>query len=383
MEYLITDAQTGKGERDFELDEAALPPGFPVAFNFRHKTLRGGKQEGSELIRLRVGELEVLVSPTRGMGVISAQYADLHLGWESPVKEVVNPSFIELSKLGGLGWLEGFNELVARCGYQWSGHPGMDGDQMLTLHGQIQNIPASLVRLTIDDKPPYTVRLSGRVDERCFKKAQFEVWMHLVIVPGESRFTLEDELINRGAYSSEYQALYHNNFGAPLLQAGGRVLVPAAQLSPFNARAAEGLSVWDQVPGPVAGFDEEVFNIRPLSDEHGNSVALLHNAAADRGIAVGFNTEQLPVLTLWKNCDLQEHGYVIGLEPGTSFAYNRSLQRELGLVPTIAAGESRRFYLSFDLLIGANEVAQTVQKVAKLQERAALEVLNQPLVSLV
>ena len=45
MEYLITEAQTGKGERDFELDEAAVPVGFPVAFNFTHQTLRGGKQE--------------------------------------------------------------------------------------------------------------------------------------------------------------------------------------------------------------------------------------------------------------------------------------------------------------------------------------------------
>jgi hypothetical protein len=27
---------------------------------------------------------------------------------------------------GGPGWLEGFNELVTRCGYEWVGHPGMD-----------------------------------------------------------------------------------------------------------------------------------------------------------------------------------------------------------------------------------------------------------------
>ena len=28
----------------------------------------------------------------------------------------VNPAFVNLSGLGGLGWLDGFDELLARCG---------------------------------------------------------------------------------------------------------------------------------------------------------------------------------------------------------------------------------------------------------------------------
>ncbi|URQ81603.1 hypothetical protein NAL33_02020 [Xanthomonas oryzae pv. oryzae] len=34
------------------------------------------------------------------------------------------------------------------------------------------------------------------------------------------------------------------------------------------------------------------------------------------------------------------------MEPGTSFSYNRSLQRDLGLVPTIEAGGTRDFVSS-------------------------------------
>lgn len=382
MEYLITDTRTGVAERDFRLDNSALPADFPVAFDCRHQTLRGGKQEGSEVITLNVGALSVAVSPSRGMGVLYAQQGDLRLGWDSPVKEVVNPSFIELSKHNGLGWLEGFNELVARCGYQWSGHPGLDGDEMLTLHGQIQNIPASVVRLTVEDTPPYRVRLSGRVDERCFKKVEFEVWTHLVITPGEARFTLEDELINRSSYPKEYQALYHNNFGAPILEEGAQVRVPASQVSPFNARAAEGLASWASMPAPTAGFDEEVFNIRPIGDSEGDTLTLLHNAAADRGVAMGFNLRQLPVLTLWKNCDTPEQGYVVGLEPGTSFAYNRRYQRDLGLVPTIGAGESRNFVVNFDLLLDTQAVANAEAKVELLQGESELELRAEPLVAL-
>lgn len=382
MEYLITDTRTGVAERDFSLDNSALPNDFPLAFDCRHQTLRGGKQEGSEVITLNVGDLSVAVSPSRGMGVLYAQQGDLRLGWDSPVKEVVNPSFIELSKHGGLGWLEGFNELVARCGYQWSGHPGMDGDEMLTLHGQIQNIPASVVRLTVEDAPPYRVRLSGRVDERCFKKAEFEVWMHLVITPGQVGFTIEDELINRGSYPKEYQALYHNNFGAPILEEGARVRVPASQVSPFNVRAAEGLASWASMPAPREGFDEEVFNIRPIGDSQGDTLALFHNAAADRGVAMSFNLQQLPVLTLWKNCDTLEQGYVVGLEPGTSFAYNRRYQRDLGLVPTIGPGESRSFVVKFDLLLDSAAVESAGARVESLQGDADLELRAEPLVAL-
>ena len=42
---------------------------------------------------------------------------------------------------GGLGWLEGFNEMVTRCGYEWVLPPGMDKGVLLPLHGLAANIP--------------------------------------------------------------------------------------------------------------------------------------------------------------------------------------------------------------------------------------------------
>ncbi|WP_163613872.1 DUF4432 family protein, partial [Klebsiella variicola] len=66
------------------------------------------------------------------------------MGWDSPVKEVVNPAFINLESRNGLGWLEGFNEMMVRCGYEWTGHPVTEGGQIYTLHGKAGNTPASL-----------------------------------------------------------------------------------------------------------------------------------------------------------------------------------------------------------------------------------------------
>ena len=50
----------------------------------------------------------------------------MRIGWDSPIKEVVHPKFINLESRGGLGWIEGFNEWMARCGLEYAGHPGKD-----------------------------------------------------------------------------------------------------------------------------------------------------------------------------------------------------------------------------------------------------------------
>jgi hypothetical protein len=57
----------------------------------------------------------------------------------------------------------------------------------------------------------------------------------------------------------------------------------------------------------------------PYGDENGEILAVLHNAAGDLGVSLGFNIQQLPVYSLWKNTDPLGQAYVMGLEPGTSW----------------------------------------------------------------
>jgi hypothetical protein len=155
-----------------------------------------------------------------------------------------------------------------------------------------------------------------------------------------------------------------------------------AELSPFNEYAADGLSDWNLMPAPTKDFDEMVFNIRPISDAKGFSYALLHNESASCGIEVSYQTDSLPVLTVWKNTDTLEQGYVVGIEPGTSFAYNRAYQRDLGLVPTIDAGESKRFVVRFGLFTDEMQVKTGVHNIAQLQSTQTTQVLSTPLVLL-
>ena len=69
-------------------------------------------RKASAFSTLTLGAMRISVVPTRGMNVLEAVSGDVLICWRSPVSEVVNPAFIELNGRGGLGWLEGFNEMV-------------------------------------------------------------------------------------------------------------------------------------------------------------------------------------------------------------------------------------------------------------------------------
>jgi len=379
-DFVLLDAE--KPAQPQQITSAQLGLKLDKPFSVTLRTLHGGRQEGVSIVDIDNGAMKISVVPTRGMNVLQASVGDVRLGWDSPVKEVVNPAFIELNGRGGLGWLEGFNELVTRCGYEWVGHPGMDNGELLTLHGRAANIPASKVTLHIDEKPPYAIRLVGELKEQAFKKVDFAVQAELSTEPGTTRFDLADTLTNQGDYAKEYQALYHSNFSTPFLEEGARFAAPVKQVSPFNDKAKADLDDWQTYRGPTRDYDETVFNVVPYADAEGNTLTVLHNRAAALGVAVGFNTAQLPVFSLWKNTDTQGQGYVTGLEPGTSFSYNRRYQRPLNLVPSIGPKEQRQFRISYSLLADANAVSQALQRVKTIQGDRVTEVLKSPLVDL-
>ncbi|SBS34857.1 hypothetical protein MAQ5080_02996 [Marinomonas aquimarina] len=352
-----------------------------IAIECKLQTLRGGKQQGSKVITLTVGDKVLRVVPTRAMAILDVTRDALRYGWDSPITEVVHPSFINQEASGGLGWLDGFNEMLARCGYQWAGHPGEDREQMLTLHGRIQNTPADDVVLIVEQEPPYRVTLKGRVDEKRFKSTNFELETELSLTPDEPYVHIKDTLNNLSSYDNTFQAIYHNNFGTPILEQGATLHVAGTQVSPFNDYATQGLHEWNQMPAPTEDFDEMVFNVLPLADEDGMSHALLKNAAGDAGIEVSWASNTLPVLTIWKNTDTLEQGYVVGIEPGTSFAYNRKHQRHLGLVPTIRGKSSKTFQVRFGLFNERADVDASQAKIDALQLTPML-LSNNPLVQL-
>jgi Domain of unknown function (DUF4432) len=54
---------------------------------------------------------------------------------------------------------------VPRAGIEWVGHPGKDGSRFLSLHGHIEEIPASEVTVSVDEGTTPTIHIKGVVNE--------------------------------------------------------------------------------------------------------------------------------------------------------------------------------------------------------------------------
>lgn len=358
-----------------------LTPQCPARWSVTKFRLHGGKQEGVDVIVIDSGAMCVMVIPTRGMGVQHAIAGDIRLGWDSPVGQIVHPAFVNAMSRGGLGWLEGFTEFIARCGLEHCGAPGRDdhaplageipvGD--LTLHGKIANIPASNVSLLVRREPPYTIILRGIVDERMLFGPKLRMQTNLLIEPGSTAFQVEDSVVNLGSRPQEIQLLYHNNFGPPLLEKGARLVAAAKRVTPINARSAEGdVAKYDRYDGPKSGVTEQVFMIEPYADRAGRSRVMLHNAAGDRGATITWRTDTLPCFTLWKNTAAIEDGYVTGLEPGTGYPYPRPIERAAGRVPVLKSGadakDTFRTSLTFEVLLTRRDVAAAAASITRIQ----------------
>ncbi|WP_442508144.1 aldose 1-epimerase family protein [Novipirellula sp. SH528] len=376
-------------------DFADVLPKNQPAWSVEKTTLHGGKQEGCELVTIDNGVLEIVVIPTRGMSVLRVTKkananapgtAAARFGWDSPVKEVVHPQYINLESRGGLGWLEGFNEWMVRCGLEYAGHPGKDvftnnvGDKVemdLTLHGKIGNIPASKVTVTVDREAPHRIRLQGIVNERMFYGPKLELITEISTVPGESSLRITDTLVNHGADEQEFQLIYHTNFGTPLLEKDARTVVAAEKIEPMNENAAKSIDNFASYLPPTKGFLEQVYLVHPLADARGRTQAMLINAAGDQAASVAWNTSQLPYLTIWKNTAAEADGYVTGIEPGTGFPFNRNVERHFGRVPKLASGQSRSFELEYGFHTGSEAVNKLEAEIKNLQT-TPVELAHQP-----
>lgn len=376
---VLTDSASSVEQGDWKIGSDELKIKDRV-FSIEQKILHGGRQEGSKILTIKSkAGLEIVLSPTRGMGVLYVTGNDVRLGWDSPVDEVVNPNTITLESRNGLGWLEGFNEMLVRCGYEWTGHPVTENGTIYTLHGRAQNTPASKVTVDISERAPYQITVRGLLKENSFKKSHLETWTELRYIPGSTSFTLHDVVTNRADYARDYQIIYHSNFGTPILEEGARFVAPIKEISPFNDYAKAGLASWQTYQGPSKDFDEMVFNITPYADQNGKTLAALVNRAGDKGVSIAFDTRQLPLLTLWKNTDTEKQGYVTGIEPGTSYAYPVTIEREQGRVKQLPPGQSAVFELTYSLLGNADAVRKAEQQVNAIQGERATALTEKPI----
>jgi galactose mutarotase-like enzyme len=338
------------------------------------RRLVGGLSDGVDVVTVNNGRLSLQLLPTRGMGVWQGEADGLPLRWNSPVERPVNPAFVDQMRRGGIGWLDGFNELICRCGLGWHGAPGNDtivdesgnvvSDQFLPLHGRIANIPAHRVSAVVDAD---RISVTGIVDEGCLFGGRLRLEATLTTGINSTEFEITDVVTNLGSQPAEVEMLYHCNIGEPFLGEGSMCHTASSEVAPRNQHAADGLSMWNLFQGPTSGYAEQVYFTKPAPDSAGEGIAVLCDANSERAFSVRFDTSTLPWFILWKNTQATQDGYVTGLEPGSSFPNSRGVERKAGRVISLAAGESVTFRLRFEAATEKARVREILDEVTALQ----------------
>ncbi|MCK4283312.1 MAG: aldose 1-epimerase family protein [Candidatus Brocadiae bacterium] len=387
FQEVLTDVTENVYRDCYQLSSDNFPGMECPSWCVRKFTLKGGKQHGVDVVSIDNGHMTVVVVPTRGMNIQEAHTADLRLGWNSPVKGMVHPAYVDEEARGGLGWIEGFTELMCRCGLAFHGAPGEDfvsdntGAQtsvMLPLHGTISNTPATRVVVRVDLGPPHALSVLGEVvDSRMFGPS-YRLVSTVSTVPGSAEFTVSDRMENVGGSSSELELLYHCNYGPPLLGEGSRLLAPVQFICPRDARAKQDMATWNSYGPPEPGFVEQCYFLRMHSDRQGRTVVALADPQGDCAATIRYSVNELPAFTIWRNTAAQEDGYVTGLEPATDYPNARSFERSKGRVIELPSTGAYEVSLTFGLVVGGDQVARLRGEISSLTEGKETTVCEDP-----
>lgn len=349
------------------------------------RRLTGGASDGVDIVRVDNGRLTLELMPTRGLGIWRGDVDGVRLGWESPVERPVHPAFVDPMRRGGIGWLDGFNEFLCRCGLGWHGAPGTDihrgadgsvvSEQFLPLHGRIANLPAH--RVTASSRGN-RLTIRGEVDEGCLFGGRLRLNSELSTDRDSAAFDITDTVTNRAGSPAEVEMLYHCNIGRPFLEDGATFCGAVAEVAPRDPRAAESIADWIRFGPPEVGFAEQAYFARPVPDGDGRALAVLANANRDRAIAVRFDLQTLPWFVLWKNTQAEADGYVTGLEPASSFPHLRSFERDHGRVISLEPGQSVQFRLRVEVGATASEARRLIDEAEERQAANPAVVAPQP-----
>ena len=362
---VLTDISSNLVTPNWKVTSADWAKGGP-AWSIELRTLHGGRQEGVQVIEVDNGAISFTIVPTRGFEVWRANAGTLRLGWDSPIHDIIHPSYIRLTDNGGQGWVAGFGGLMVRGGLASFGSPVQDGDQQLTLHGHVDYIPASYVSVRYDAG---RLVVRGVVDDFQTFGAQLRLISEISTPIGKPEIQFDDQITNMSDAAQEMELLYHTNFGTPLLGAGAEFVAPVKTVAPMNpASAAGGLDGWNRYSGPhAAGYVAKVFNLQLFADAHGETQAMLKSPDGSQGVLMRFDAKGLPYMSLWKNEVSAGSGYVTGLEPGTGFPNPRPVERAAGRVPKLQGGESHHVHLVISALTSKAQVdaaAKAIQALA-------------------
>ena len=320
-----------------------------------------------------------MILPTRGMSIWRMEASGVRFGWQSPVFGPVHPSQVPVFDPSGIGWLEGFDELLVRCGLESNGAPEhrADGTLVYPLHGRIGNLPADSLSIEYDEASGRLEVIGEVLESRLFIK-RLRLRSRIRFEASNAEVAILDDVTNELSKPASMQLLYHINVGAPILGEGARLEAPIKSLAPKDAHAATEIDNWNQFGAPEKGYSERVYFARLRADESSATTAMLRSPDGDKGLGVTFNTNSLPRFILWKNTAAESDGYVTGLEPATNYPNTRSFEEKQGRTIELESGATASFRFKLMPLTTAEQVDEVSRQIQKLQGEDDPDIHLQP-----
>ena len=332
----------------------------------RRCELKDGRAEGVAAIDVRTGSgLDFTVLPDRAMDIAWAGYKGKPLCLVTK-NGIVSSRYYEPE---GDGWFRSyFAGLLTSCGLSNTGAACEDGGQRYGQHGRLSSTPAAQVNVSERwNGDEYEIELEGRMRESNFYGENLLLTRTIRTALGWKKLVLRDVVENQGFSEVPLFLLYHFNAGFPLLDAGSRLLLNAAQTSFYDEAAQAGRGEMLAFQKPTHDYFRQVFFHRLRQDAEGNTLVAVVNDRLEGGplgLYLKFNRRQLPEFFEFKM--MGEGDYQLGLEPSNCLPMGRAAERARGGLKMIRPWEPQEFRIEIGVLEGEQEVARTAAAIQSL-----------------
>lgn len=330
--------------------------------------LDNGAGKGVRIAWLNTGTgLRFKVVIDRAMDIADAFYNRYSLAWLNP-PGIMSPQPFSHK---GIDWLRTFGGgLVTTCGLSHVGGPEEDEYGERGLHGLISNIPAEIESIIQPDPAmgKFEMSITGIIKQTQIFGPGLILRRTISATLGKSSIHIHDEVINRGNMAAPHMLLYHCNFGWPLADEGAHLLWRGEKLQRVDEEgnpANPALSNFFRECPPALqahnGAGEEAAFIDIASDEQGECVCGIHNAALGLLVTIQFPKKQLPCLTNWQHWAKGE--YVTGIEPGTNPPIGQAAARKQGTLIILEPGEYRNYNLTIEVHTEKDSIKNLVNQL--------------------
>ena len=322
---------------------------------------------GVDVVEVDNGRLRFTVVPDRGMGLWRAWLGDMQLGWQSPVKGPVHPLFVPLFEPSGIGWLQGFDELVSAAGWKATGRRSAAARANFSFRCTAASPTCRPTWSKCRSTAPAARSACGESSTKPASSVIACGWTRPSTTQADAPWLrVVDRVTNISGEPADLELLYHINLGSPLLAPGSKLHAPIRELAPRDKPFGHGHFHLGDYVEPQAGSREFAHFAQLASDQQGQTVVLLELPGGEQGVSLAFNHRQLPCFTLWKSQRMPGDGYVTGLEPGINFPNTKSFEQQQGRVVRLEPGETRQFEFELHAHDNADAVRKAAAKVATL-----------------